>query len=184
MSMNRRPRIVAAGLVSGLVGVALLLASQLPVGAAPSAAPVQQAAQPTPTPLTLQQLSDIQPGLGTVMIEYGQRMAALWFAEQAGNWDMAAYQLLEMREIQEVGETTRPARAPALKSFESSFLDPLEEQIKAKDSAKFEAAYNSAIQGCNSCHGSQTSADFPQSFRFVKVQVPKDTLESIYAYAP
>jgi len=118
------------------------------------------------------------------MIEYGRRMGLLWFADQADNWDLAQYQLTEMREIQEVAETTRPARAPALKSFESSFLDPLEEQIKAKDKTKFESAYNSAIQGCNSCHGSQTSADWPQGFAFIKVQVPKDSLESIYAYTP
>src|SRR6266511_1576948 len=73
------------------------------------------------------------------MIEYGHRMAAVWFAGQAGNWDLAQYQLAEMVEIQEVGETTRPARAPALKSFESSFLDPLDEAIKAKDKTRSRA---------------------------------------------
>jgi len=135
-------------------------------------------------PLTVAQLSAIQPGLGTVMIEYGRRFGHLWFAEQASNWDFAQYQLTEMREIQEVAETTRPARAPALKSFESQFLDPLEEQIKAQDKIKFETAYNSTVQGCNSCHGSQTSADWPQGFRFIKVQLPKDTLEGVYANTP
>jgi hypothetical protein len=118
------------------------------------------------------------------MIEYARRMGSLWFSAQADNWDLAAYQLLEMREIQEVGETTRPARAPALKSFESSFLDPLDERIKARDKSGFQTAYTAAIQGCKSCHGSQTSADFPQGYRFVKIQVPKDTLEGIYAYTP
>ena len=180
--MNRRYRTLGAGAAAVMVGVILILASQVSVGGAASAPRAQ--AQPTPTPLTIQQLSDIQPGLGTIMIEYGHRMAAMWFAGEAGNWDFAQYQLIEMREIQEVGETTRPARAPALKSFESSFLDPLEDQIKAKDKAKFESAYNSAVQGCNSCHGSQTSADWPAGFKFIKVQVPKDTLESIYAYSP
>jgi hypothetical protein len=182
--MNR-PRFtnLGAGAAAVITGVVLVLASQVVVIAAPSSAPARQTA-PTPTPMTLQQLSDIQPGLGTIMIEYGHRMAALWFAEQAANWDLAQYQLNEMREIQEVGETTRPARAPALKSFESSFLDPLEDQIKARDKAKFESAYTSAIQGCNSCHGSQTSGDFAQGFKFIKVQIPKDTLESIYAYSP
>ena len=181
--MNRRIGSIATGAVAVLVGAVLVLASQVSVIAAPSAAPAQQA-EPTPTPLTLQQLSDIQPGLGTIMIEYSHRMSAMWFAEQADNWDFADYQLIEMREIQEVGETTRPARAAPLKSFESSFLDPLEEQIKAKDKAKFESAYNAAIQGCNSCHGSQTSADWTQGFKFIKVQVPTDSLESIYVYSP
>ena len=91
-------------------------------------------------------------------------MGSLWFAGEAENWDMAHYQIIEMVEIQETGETTRPARAPALKSFESSFLDPLDKAIEAKDKTQFETAYTAAIQGCNSCHGSQTSADFPQGF--------------------
>src|SRR6266508_5705428 len=180
--MNRRNTTLGSGAAAVLVGGILMLASQVSVS---GAAPVGRAqAQATPTPLTLQQLSDIQPGLGTIMIEYGHRFSAMWFAEQAGNWDLAEYQLIEMREIQEVGETTRPARAAPLKSFESSFLDPLEDGIKAKDKSKFESAYNAAIQGCNSCHGSQTSADWPQGFAFIKIQVPKDTLESIYAYTP
>ena len=178
--MNRRYKSFGAGVATVIVGAALPLASQVSVG---GAAPARQA-QPTPTPLTLQQLSDIQPGLGTVMIEYGHRMSAMWFAEQAGNWDLAQYQLIEMREIQEVGETTRPARAAALKSYESSFLDPLEKAIEAKDKAQFETAYNAAIQGCNSCHGSQTSPDFPQSFKFIKVKVPSTSVWDIYDWTP
>ena len=118
------------------------------------------------------------------MIEYGHRMSAVWFAGEAGNWDMAHYQILEMVEIQETGETTRPARAPALKSFESSFLDPLDKAIEAKDKTQFETAYRSAIQGCNSCHGSQTSADFPKGFSFIKVQVPQKSIWDIYAWMP
>ena len=111
-------------------------------------------------------------------------MGSLWFAGEAGNWDMAHYQILEMREIQETGEITRPPRAPALKAFESGFLDPLDEASQAKDKAQFETAYRSAIQGCNACHGGQTSADFPKGFGFVKVQVPSKSIWDIYAWTP
>jgi hypothetical protein len=181
--VNGRLRNVLVGASAMLTGAFLVLGSQVAVGAAPGAVPAQQA-QPTPTPLSLDELSAIQPGLGTVMVEYAHRMAVVWFAGEAANWSLAQYQIGEMREIQEVGETTRPARAPALKSYESSFLDPLEEAIKSNDKTAFETAYNAAIQGCNSCHGSQTSADFPQGFAFIKVQTPRDTLDSIYAYTP
>jgi hypothetical protein len=180
--MRRRSTTVAA-VAAMLVGVLLLLASQVTIAAPARGLPQAQQA-PTPTPLSIDELSAIQPGLGTVMIEYAHRMAALYFGAEAGNWDMAKYQLIEMREIQEVGETTRPARAQALKSFESSFLDPLEQTIASQNKTQFESAYNAAIEGCNSCHGSQTSADFPGSFKFVKVQVPKDTLDSVYSYSP
>jgi hypothetical protein len=157
--MNKHIRIIASGGLLVLGSVLLVVGSGVSI-AAPAAPPLAQA-QPTPTPFSLDDLSLIQPGLGTVMLEYSRRMALAWNAEQAGNWDMAHYQILEMREIQETGEITRPPRAQALKSFESSFLDPVDAAISSRDTAQFQSAYRAAIQGCNSCHGSQTSADFP-----------------------
>jgi RNA polymerase subunit RPABC4/transcription elongation factor Spt4 len=117
-------------------------------------------------------LWNIQPGLGTVMIEYGNRLARIWYAANAGNWDMAKYQLDEALEIQEVGETTRPARTPMLKAFEDNYLKPLDDSIGAKDKAKFTAAFNNAITGCNGCHKASTAANW-KSYQYVHVQIPK-----------
>ena len=98
----------------------------------------------------------IQPGLGTVMLEYGNRLARLWFAANAGNWDMAKYQLDEMVEIQEVGETTRAGRAPMLKAFEDNYLKKIDPAIAAKDKAAFTQAFGNAVAGCNACHTAST----------------------------
>ena len=117
-------------------------------------------------------LWNIQPGLGTVMIEYGNRIARLWFAANSDNWDLAKYQLDEMIEIQEVGETTRPNRAPMLKAFEEGFFPALDEAITAKDKASFTKAFDATITGCNACHTGST-ADEWTSFQFVHIQVPK-----------
>jgi cytochrome c551/c552 len=116
-------------------------------------------------------LWNIQPGLGTVMIEYGNRFGRLWFAANAGNWDMAKYQLDEMIEIQEVGETTRPNRAEMLKAFEDKALTALDQAILAKDTAAFTTAYTDAANGCNSCHASSKGTNWG-SYQFVKIQVP------------
>ncbi len=113
----------------------------------------------------------IQPGLGTVMIEYGNRFSRLYFAAKAGNWDMAKYQVDEMREIQEVGEITRPGRAPMLKAFESNFLDALDKAVQGKDSNAFNTAYNQAVAGCNGCHAASSGANW-KSYNYVKIQVP------------
>lgn len=78
----------------------------------------------------LNTLAEIQPGLGTVMIEYGNRFSTMYYVAKGGNWGMADYQLKEAREIQEVGENTRPARAPMLKAFESANLDKIADTIK------------------------------------------------------
>ena len=114
----------------------------------------------------LKALADIQPGLGTVMIEYANRFGNAYYAAKGGNWDLAAYMVKEMREIQEVGETTRPARADALKAFEKSYLDMLDAAIKAKDFKKFAAGFKDTVQGCNGCHAGQ-------GFPYIKYQLPK-----------
>ena len=86
----------------------------------------------------LKTLAAVQPGLGTVMIEYANRYSNIYYAAKGGNWPLAAYQLKEALEIQEVGETTRPQRAESLKAFERAFLDPLSKAIEARDSKSFE----------------------------------------------
>lgn len=114
----------------------------------------------------LKTLADLQPGLGTVMIEYSGRYTNAYYAAKGGNWGLAGYQIKEAREIQEVGETTRPGRAAALKAFESAYLDPLDKAIAAKDFKKFEVAFKAGIQGCNGCHASN-------GFPYIKYELPK-----------
>ena len=103
----------------------------------------------------LKTLAGLQPGLGTVMIEYGNRFTNTYYAAKGGNWGLAGYQLKEALEIQEVGEATRPGRAGALKAFEKAYVDGLDEAIRGKDFAKFDAAFKSTVKGCNGCHASQ-----------------------------
>jgi len=121
--------------------------------------------------MTLKQLVDIQPGLGTVMVEYNTRMNNLWFAAQKSNWDMVHYQILEMKEIQETAESTRPGRASVLRSFESGFLEPMDNASQAQDLTAFTKSYDSAIGGCNGCHAAAASSHF-KSYRFVKIIRP------------
>ena len=116
-------------------------------------------------------LWNIQPGLGTVMIEYGNRLSRVYYAAKAGNWDMAKYQADEMLEIQEVGETTRPGRAPMLKAFEDNYLAALDKAIGAKDAKAFDDAFGKAVAGCNGCHAASSGANW-KSYQFVKIQVP------------
>ena len=97
--------------------------------------------------ITLAQIAEIQPGLGTVMIEYGSRMWTIYYAAKSGNWDLAQYQLKEAREIQETGENTRPGRAAMLKAFESSYLDPLQNTMNSTNWTAFQTAYNNTVDG-------------------------------------
>jgi hypothetical protein len=113
----------------------------------------------------LKTLAAVQPGLGTVMIEYANRYSSIYYAAKGDNWPLAAYQLKEALEIQEVGETTRPQRAESLKAFERAFLDPLSKAIEAKDFKRFDSAFEAGIQGCNGCHAAL-------GFPFIKYELP------------
>jgi hypothetical protein len=114
----------------------------------------------------LKSLAEIQPGLGTVMMEYATRYTNTYYAAKGGNWDLAAYMMKEALEIQEVGETTRPARAGALKAFETAYLEPLNAAIAAKDFQKFDATFKAGVKGCNGCHASQ-------GFPFIEYVLPE-----------
>jgi len=120
-------------------------------------------------------LWNIQPGLGTVMMEYGRRFASLPHAVDAGDWGMAQYQLHEQIEIQEVGEITRPGKADLLADFEHGSLDPLSVAIDNKDVDAFNTAYATAVSGCNACHVA-TGHDF------VRVQMPPTNPQPFLAF--
>jgi hypothetical protein len=115
--------------------------------------------------ITLDQIAEIQPGLGTVMIEYGTRFWSMYYAAKGGNWELAQYQIKEMLEIQEVGETTRSGRAANLKTFEATYLEPLNDTLNSKDWNAFATAYNNTINGCNGCH-------ILNQFSYIKYTLP------------
>jgi hypothetical protein len=52
------------------------------------------------------------------------------------------------------------------------------------DQAQFEAAYTNAIAGCNACHASQNYGQINRAFSFVKLEVPTNSPDDVYAYSP
>ena len=111
-------------------------------------------------------LAEIQPGLGVVMHEMGYRFANTYWAANGGNWGLAQYQLKELLEAQEVGEVTRPERAPMLKANEEAYLVPLAEAIKKEDINQFNRRFTAAVNSCNACHTAS-------GFEFIRFRVPK-----------
>ena len=100
----------------------------------------------------VQALSSIQPGLGAIMHEFGNRFTQMHFAANGGNWGLAQYELKEMLEAQEIAEITRPQRAAMLKAFEANYLTPLSESIEKQNIAQFNQRFKGAVTGCNACH--------------------------------
>jgi hypothetical protein len=159
------------------------------VAPSPAISPVAAAsASPAaaPTPLSAAVLTAINPGLSSYMMEAAKRLGRSWFAAQDGNWDEAAFEIREAREVLDHGAirgSSNQARQQAINAFNTGFFDPLIVAAQAGDKAAYEAGYNSAIQGCNACHASQTYGAINQPFSFIRVQVPKTSIWDVYAYA-
>jgi hypothetical protein len=97
------------------------------------------------------------PGLGEIMSATQMRHAKIWFAGKAGNWELAHYELDEIRE----GLNDAVKFHPLFKGVPVSAmvnrltdqpLADLDAAVAAKDRARFSKAYDSLTGACNACH--------------------------------
>jgi hypothetical protein len=144
---------------TGLIGV---ITAALFIGAYGISWP--QNAEPTaPTPYAMT--------MGDMMSTLIQpRHAKLGLAGRAGNWPLAAYALVEIRQAFAGIAKAQPKfhGYPVADLADAALKQPLaavDDAIKAQDAKKFATAYDQLTQGCNACHG---SLDHP----FVVIKVP------------
>lgn len=99
------------------------------------------------------------PGLGEIMALQQMRHAKLWFAGDAANWELAAYETDELDEGFADAVTFHPQHkdspvplTQAIPQFTARPITALREAIAARDAAKFAAAFDGLTAGCNECH--------------------------------
>ena len=102
--------------------------------------------------LTLDQIAELQPGLGTLMRDVSDRYWIAYYAAKGGNWELAAYQLRGVRSLFKKGVMTRPKYKGMLENYTKKILDPLEQQVAAKNFAEFEKTYRAGIDLANTMH--------------------------------
>ena len=102
--------------------------------------------------LTLDQLAELQPGLGTLMRDVSDRYWIAYYAAKGGNWELAAYQLRGVRSLFKKGNMTRPKYKVMIENYTKTILDPLDQQVAAKNFAEFEKVYRKGIELANSMH--------------------------------
>jgi hypothetical protein len=120
------------------------------------------AAQPAKAPY--------QPGLGEFMTATQLRHAKLWFAGKQSNWDLAAYEIDEIKEGLEDAARLFPTFdgipvAEMIKTIIDPRIEELEKAVRAKSSTKFTAAFDELTNGCNSCHAGASKP-------FIRIQRP------------
>jgi hypothetical protein len=119
------------------------------------------------------------------MMETAQRFGIMWFAAKRQNWDLAAFEAREAKGVLQHGAfRSNQSRQQGIDAYNSAFLDPLIAAAQSGDQSQFEAAYTSAIEGCNACHASQNYGQINRPFSFVKIQVPTNSPDDVYAYTP
>jgi hypothetical protein len=92
----------------------------------------------------------------------------LWFAGNAKNWDLAAYELLLLKDSLVEAALLYPdiPMSNVVKTLEGP-LQSVSDAIKAKDSRKFASSVRELTDGCNSCHRSMGRG-------FVVIKLPTD----------
>jgi hypothetical protein len=102
--------------------------------------------------LTLDQLAELQPGLGQLMPLVSERYWTLYYAAKGGNWALAQYEINGLRSLFKKMITTRPKYKSMLENFSKMVFDPLEKQIAAKDFTAFDKTYHNGIDRANKMH--------------------------------
>lgn len=98
------------------------------------------------------------PGMGEIMGLTQMRHSKLWFAGNARNWDLASYELDEMKEGMEDAIKYHPVFkndapiAAILDKFAAQPLIDIESAIKLKNIVKFKKAFDNLTKACNECH--------------------------------
>ena len=101
---------------------------------------------------------DFKPAMDDLMTMLIQpRHIKLYYAGQAKNWTLAAFQLNELRQaLARIGRTIPTYRKIEVDTAVASiFTDSAKEvdaAIKAKDPARFAASYEGMTAACNACH--------------------------------
>jgi hypothetical protein len=107
--------------------------------------------EPAPPPFT--------PGLGEIMTLTQMRHAKLWYAGQAANWPLAAYELDELQEGMQDAATFHPthkdAPLPIPALIDKIMKDPVQrlgKAVAARDAGDFTQQFDAVTEACNACH--------------------------------
>lgn len=102
--------------------------------------------------LTIDQLAQIQPGLGQLMPQISDRYWIMYYAARAANWPLAHYQLRQMEHLFKIARTTQPKWAGFMTAFQETHLAAIEDSIRSQDWPAFETAYRRGVEAANAYH--------------------------------
>ncbi len=104
-----------------------------------------------------QRAKNLAPGLGEFMTTIQLHAGKLWFAAKATNWELAEYELDELKETLEAAKSLNSEKnnvkiSNVLDSVLQSQIAQLAESVKHKSSSEFQKSYDETLGACNGCH--------------------------------
>jgi hypothetical protein len=100
---------------------------------------------------------ELASGLGEFMTTIQLHAGKLWFAAKAANWDLAEYELDELKETMEAAKGLNAEKggvkiSDVLDAILQTQVAHLAESIKRKRSTEFQKSYDETLSACNGCH--------------------------------
>jgi len=138
--------------------------------------------RPASTPPKEQQSYAFTPDLGDIMAVMQLRHLKLAFAGSLENWNLADYEVAEMRKSFEATAKLYPEFdsipvAKLINSVSEPALKKVEEAVRTKNFAAFAASLKNLTAACNSCHQSSNVG-------FIVIRVPTSSPFSNQVFAP
>jgi hypothetical protein len=130
-----------------------------------------------PVLVTAQPAQKYAPRLADIMSAVQFRHLKLWTAGQQQNWELAAYELEQVK----AGLTEAISFYTNIPVENVGMIDPpitsLDKSIAAKNGAGFKKAFNELTAGCNACHQSTGRG-------FIAMTVPAASPFSNQSFSP
>jgi hypothetical protein len=100
---------------------------------------------------------ELAPGLGEYMTTIQLHAGKLWFAAKAANWELADYELDELKETMEAAKALNAEKngvkiSGVLDSVLQTQVAQLDKSIKSKSQTEFQKSYEETLNACNGCH--------------------------------
>jgi len=97
------------------------------------------------------------PGLGEYMTTIQLHAGKLWFAAKVSNWELAKYELGELKETMEAAKALNAEKngvkiSNVLDSVLQTQVAELDNSIKSRNQTDFQKSYDETLSACNECH--------------------------------
>lgn len=146
-------RMIVAALAVTLLPLAGLAQTSPPAAPAPAATPKAEAKPEAKPEAGKSYVPGVEQFMGVMLSQH----AKLWYAGKARNWELAEFELGEIKEIMGDIQDLVPVFknlpfADMLDAVIVKEIADLEKAIASKNFKKFAAGYDKLTAACNSCH--------------------------------